>query len=300
MTRGLNRCASAPPESVETIPPRLKQAAIALKKLASLPLGRPREASQSRTDERKEDDMRYRMELEATAAKDWTNVRVMKTAMNKIGEHIMTAVEIAMTLRGGACRTYSLYAREPMAMVRHSSNPKAAKALRWKPYCCPRTTVIMGSALGPADMQNARSPKTANFFTGTWVLSLEDSTREMLQTGIARATTQVSAAAERTVRIPAATVARAAAVVRRIQMSDIFLDAFERVPEWDLIAALSRATSAKARPADAQKEARAMGEMSSRMATAEMSGSAYQLQAMTTEPKTNVFFHRPSCRRKRR
>lgn len=89
----------------------------------------------------------------------------------------------------------------------------------------------MGSALGPADMQKARNPKTMSFLTGTCVLSLEDSTLEMLQTGIARATTQVRAAAERTVRIPAATVARAAAVVRRIQMSDIFLDAFERVPE---------------------------------------------------------------------
>lgn len=57
-----------------------------------------------------------------------------------------------------------------------------------------------------------------------------------------------------------------------------------------MIAALSRATSAKARPAEAQNEARAMGEMSSRAATEEMSGRAYQLHAMTTEPKMNVFF----------
>jgi isopentenyl diphosphate isomerase/L-lactate dehydrogenase-like FMN-dependent dehydrogenase len=112
----------------------------------------------------------------------------------------------------------------------------------------------------------------------------------MLKTGIARATIHVRAEAVRTVRIPAAIVARAAAEVRRIQMSDIFLDAFARVPEWDLIAELSSATSEKARPADAKNDARAMGAISWDAVTAERSGSAYQLQAMTKEPKINVFF----------
>lgn len=81
---------------------------MALKKLASLPLGRPRAASQSRTEERKEEDRRYRTELQATAAKDWKKVCVRKTVMNRIGEHIIKAVDAAMTLRGEACRTYSL------------------------------------------------------------------------------------------------------------------------------------------------------------------------------------------------